>query len=216
MTTADAGRPDATQGIVFVVDDDPSVRKGLTRLVRSAGFHAEAFASAEEFLRQLTQDARGCLVLDVQMPGLSGLELQDAIARLPHCMPIIFITGHGDIPMSVRAMKRGAVDFLSKPFDDRELLDAIAVAMQRDRHAHDRRALVDGIRARADSLTPRELEVMTLVTAGYPNKYIGAELGISEKTVKVHRGRVMRKMAANSLADLVRDCEKLARGHGRG
>jgi FixJ family two-component response regulator len=206
---------DATQGTVFVVDDDPSVRKGLARLIRSAGLCAEAFASAEEFMHRMARGARGCLVLDVQMPGLTGLELQDALARLPHSMPIIFITGHGDIPMGVRAMKKGAVDFLSKPFDDHELLDAIVVAIRRDRQTQERRSLTESIRARINSLTPRELEVMTLVTAGYPNKHIGTELGISEKTVKVHRGRVMRKMAVNSLAELVRDCEKLARGAAR-
>lgn len=203
MTGIDSESEDCGQ-TVFLVDDDPSVRKGLMRLVQSAGFRAEAFASAEEFQRRLTPDARGCIVLDIQMPGLSGLELQEILNLLPYAPPIIFITGHGDIPMGVRAMKKGAVDFLAKPFDGRELLDAIAVAMRKDAEVSERRARIGGIGARIRRLTAREREIMERVVSGSLNKHIAAELGISEKTVKVHRGRVMRKMDATSLAELVR------------
>lgn len=192
--------------IVYVVDDDASVRKGLSRLLRSAGIEVEVFAAAEDFLKRDSSDAGGCLVLDVQMPGLSGLGLQDVLAKPGCSMPIIFITGHGDIPMSVRTMKKGAVDFLVKPFDDQALLDAIGVALSRDKEARARHAKTCEILKRERTLTPREREVMRLVITGMLNKQIAAELGISEKTVKVHRGRVMKKMAADSVAELVRLC----------
>ena len=198
--------------LVFVVDDDRSVRKGLSRLIRSAGFHVETFASAEAFLKSEGAAGGGCLVLDVQMPGLSGLDLQESLAKLTYSMPIIFITGHGDIPMSVRAMKRGAVDFLAKPFDGHDLLDAIAVALSKDKKARGRRAETAKIRKRAQTLTPREHEVMALVITGMLNKQIAAELGIKEGTVKVHRGRVMTKMGVWSVAELVGLCANAERG----
>ena len=194
---------------VFVVDDEPSVRRGVGRLVRSAGFKVETFASAEEFLNRSPTDEPSCLVLDVQMPGLTGLELQEAISKTEDAIPIVFITGHGDVPMSVRAMKAGAVDFLQKPFDDRDLLDAIELAVARDARDRVQRAEIADIRERVNSLTRREYEVFALVVTGMLNKQIGQELGTSEKTVKVHRSRVMQKMRANSVTDLVRFAEKV-------
>ncbi len=191
---------------VFVVDDDVSVRKGLSRLIKSAGFNVEAFASAEDFLKREPSAGCGCIVLDVQLPGLSGLDLQKSLAKLSHSMPIIFITGHGDIPMSVKAMKKGAVDFLVKPFDTKDLLAAIAAALSRDKETSRRDANTRKIRDRVETLTPREREVMKLVITGMLNKQIAGELGISEKTVKVHRGRVMTKMEVKSVAELVRLC----------
>ncbi len=196
--------------VVFVVDDDASVRKALGRLLKSAGLRAETFASALEFLRHDRPDAPGCLVLDVRMPGLDGLELQHALGAGNISPPIIFITGHGDIPMSVRAMKAGAVDFLPKPFDDRDLLDAVRRAIAQDVQAGRMRAEVSEIRRRAASLTPREREVMALVVGGMLNKQIGGVLGVTEKTVKVHRGRMMAKLGVRSVADLVRLAEKAA------
>ena len=193
---------------VYVVDDDLSVRKGLLRLIQSAGLRVEAFASAEDFLHRYSSEEGGCLVLDVQLPGLSGVDLQEALGGAERSLPIIFITGHGDIPMSVRAMKKGAVDFLAKPFDGQELLDAIAVALRRDKEARERRAQTMEIRKREEKLTPRERDVMKLVVMGLLNKQIGGKLGISEKTVKVHRGRVMQKMGVTSVAELVRLCTK--------
>ena len=197
---------------VFLVDDDPSVRKGLSRLLQSAGFRVEAFASAEAFLKRESPERGGCLVLDMRMPGVNGFELQEALAGVVGSLPIIFITGHGDIPMSVRAMKKGAVDFLSKPFDEQALLAAIAVALARDKAAREQRVKTQGIRSRAKTLTPREREVMRGVVAGLLNKQIADELGISEKTVKVHRGRVMMKMAVKSVAELVRMSENAEGG----
>ena len=191
---------------VYVVDDDLSVRKGLSRLIRSAGLRVEAFASAEDFLQRYSSVEGGCLVLDVQLPGLSGVALQEALGGAERSLPIIFITGHGDIPMSVRAMKKGAVDFLAKPFDGHELLDAIAVALSRDKEARERQAETAEISGRVEKLTPRERDVMKLVVTGLLNKQIGGKLGISEKTVKVHRGRVMHKMGVTSVAELVRLC----------
>ena len=194
--------------IVFVVDDDVSVRNGLKRLIRSVGLEVETFASAEEFLDHDHPDKPSCLVLDVRMPGLSGLDLQEELAAQGLEMPIIFVTGHGDVRMSVRAMKAGAVDFLEKPFDDQDLLDAIQGAIERDRLAREEHAEVADILRRIESLTPREYEVFTLVITGMLNKQIAAELGASEKTIKVHRARVMQKMQVVSIAELVRLAEK--------
>ena len=201
--------PDA---IVFVVDDDESVRESLGGLIRSAGLRVETFASAQQFLASPQSNSVGapsCLVLDVHLPGQSGLDLQKRMAEVNIEIPIIFITGRGDIPTSVRAMKAGAVEFLTKPFRDDELLDAIGQAVERDRIARLRQAEIAELRSRYDSLTPREREVMELVVSGLLNKQIAAELGIHEGTVKVHRGQVMQKMRAASLADLVRMSEKI-------
>jgi FixJ family two-component response regulator len=194
---------------VFVVDDDPSVRKALGRLLRSAGFQTDTFDSAQEFLRHPRYQAPACLVLDVQMPGLDGLELQRSLAEANVALPIVFITGHGDIPMSVRAMKVGAVDFLPKPFEDHQLLTAVRQAIAKDAKTRAGRVEVSTLRRRAESLTSRESEVMTLVATGLLNKQVGHRMGVCEKTVKVHRAQVMRKMQAKSLAELVRMVEKI-------
>jgi FixJ family two-component response regulator len=188
---------------VFVVDDDASVRGALARLLHSAGYQTETFASAEGFLAQSRFDAPGCILLDVRMPGLNGLELQQALAAANRQLPIVFITGHGDVPMSVRAMKAGAEDFLPKPFDDEELLKAVARALNKSQREQNERTEVAEIRRRLSSLTPREREVLCHVVAGQLNKQIAADLSIAEKTIKVHRGRVMEKMGASSLAGLV-------------
>ena len=195
---------------VFVVEDDASVRRALGALVRLAGLRVQTFPSAQEFLAFLRPDVPSCLVLDVQLPGLSGLDLQEELAKADVQIPIIFLTGHGDIPMSVRAMKAGALEFLTKPFDDRDLLQAIHEAIKRDRVARRERTNVRTLNDRYNSLTPREREVMKWVVSGLLNKQIAAELGISEIMIKVHRGQVMQKMQAESLADLVRMSEKLA------
>jgi FixJ family two-component response regulator len=195
--------------MVFVVDDDAPMRESLKNLIRSVGLRVEAFASAQEFLRSTRPDVPGCLVLDVRLPGLSGLDLQKHMAEVDRDIPIIFITGHGDIPMTVQAMKAGAVEFLSKPFRDQDLLDAIQQALARDRKAREQRAKIEELRRRYRSLTPREREVMPLVVAGLLNKQIAGELGTSEASVKVHRQHVMEKMGAGSLAALVRMADRL-------
>jgi FixJ family two-component response regulator len=199
-----------TKGIVFVVEDDASVRKAVGSLVRSAGLTVQTFASAQEFLAFSRPDVPSCLVLDVQLPGLSGLDLQEELTKADVQIPIIFLTGHGDIPMTVRAMKAGALEFFPKPFEDQDLLDAIQQAINRDRVARRERADMGELYDRYNSLTPREREIMGWVVSGLLNKQIAAELGISEIMVKVHRGQVMQKMQADSLADLVRMSEKLA------
>ena len=201
---------------VFVIDDDPSVRKALGRLLRSAGYKTDAFESAQDFLRHPRSDAPACLVLDVQLPGLDGLGLQESLAGRNIGLPIVFITGHGDIPMSVRAMKAGAVDFLPKPFEDCQLLAAVQQAISRDSLVRDARAEADELRRRIDSLTSRERQVMALVANGLLNKQVGHRLGVCEKTVKAHRAQVMRKMQAESLAELVRMVEKLGPATSQG
>jgi FixJ family two-component response regulator len=195
--------------VVFVVDDDASVREALQRLIRSAGLRVEAFASAEEFLERARPDAPSCLVLDVRLPDLSGIDLQRRMVEANNEMPIVFITGYGDIPTTVTAMRAGAVQFLTKPLVEGDVLESIRDAIARDRAGRDHRAETADLRTRYMSLTPREQEVMQWVVSGLLNKQIAGELGISEETVKVHRGQVMRKMAADSLAELVRMSERL-------
>ena len=199
----------AQQPVVFVVDDDASMRKALANLIHSVGLRAETFASAPDFLAVELPDAPSCLILDVRLPGLSGLDFQAKLASAKIEIPIVFITGHGDIPMTVRAMKAGAVEFLTKPFRDQDLLDAVQLALERDKARHRSQDLLAGLRAKYDTLTPREQEVMACVTGGLMNKQVAAEIGITENTVKVHRGNVTRKMGAKSLADLVRMADLL-------
>ena len=195
--------------IVYVVDDEPAVSISLKRLLRSVGLEARTYASAQEFLRSERPDAPGCLVLDVRLPGLSGLDLQQELAAAKIDLPVIFITGHGDIPMSVRAMKAGAVEFLTKPFREQELLEAIERAIKQSRIVRQHDAVIRILQKRYALLTPREREVFARVISGLPNKQIAGQLGTSEKTIKVHRGQVMQKMKAESLADLIQMAAKL-------
>lgn len=199
-----------TEPIVFVVDDDAAVRHAIKDLLESVGIRAETFRSGREFLARKPADAPSCLILDVRLPGTSGLEFQRELNAAGFEIPIVFITGHGDIPITVQAMKAGAVDFLTKPFREQELLDAIHKAVDRDRARLQQAAEAARLRQRYEELTPREREVMALVTRGLLNKQIAAELGTSETTVKIHRGQVMRKMEAESLADLVRMADRIA------
>jgi FixJ family two-component response regulator len=194
---------------VFIIDDDASVRKGLSRLLRSLGFDVEAFASAEEFLVRERFQGVGCIVLDVRMPGLSGVDLQNELTRVHYDVPIIFITGHGDIPMSVEAMKKGAIDFLPKPFDEDALLLAVTRALEKAGDARVLKVERDALKSRLELLTPRETEILRYVISGMLNKQIAYELDIAEKTVKVHRGRIMEKLSVNSVADLVRLAERV-------
>jgi FixJ family two-component response regulator len=194
---------------VFVVDDDASVREALDGLFRSIGLQATTFGSAAEFLQHKLPDAPSCLVLDVRLPGLSGLDFQAELAATGLHIPIIFMTGHGDIPMTVKAMKAGAVEFLPKPFRDQDMLDAVQQALERDRERRQRNSGLAKLKSSFDTLTPREQEVMGLVTAGLMNKQVAGEIGVSEITAKVHRGNIMRKMGAKSLAELVRMADAL-------
>jgi FixJ family two-component response regulator len=203
----------AEEPIVFVIDDDAPMREALGNLFRSVGLQVEVFGSASEFLQSKLQDVPGCLILDIRLPRLSGLDFQAELVKAGIHIPIIFMTGHGDIPMSVRAMKAGAIDFLTKPFRDQDMLDAVTTAIERDRGNRNEARILSDLRALFATLTPREREVMALVTAGLMNKQIAAEIGIAEITVKIHRGHIMRKMAAKSLADLVRMAQALGLQH---
>jgi FixJ family two-component response regulator len=200
---------DEGKAIVFVVDDDPSMRRSLESLLRSVGHEVRLFASAPEFMQAVRSDTPGCLVLDVRLPGMSGLAFQQELSKAGVALPVIFITGHGDVPMTVRAMKAGAVEFLTKPFDDQVLLDAVHAALERDRARRRDAAKLAKLRARYGALTERERQVMSYVVAGSMNKRIADELGLSVVTVKVHRGQVMRKMQARSVAELVRMSDQL-------
>ncbi len=200
---------DNGEDVVLVVDDDHSVRQALDSLIRSVGLRVELFASAQELLAADRPDAASCLVLDVRLPGISGLECQRQLSATGSDLPVIFITGHGDIPMSVRAMKAGAVEFLTKPFRDQDLLDAIYVALEQNRAVRRRNQEYANLRTAFESLTPREREVMMWVVSGRSNRQIATELGTSEITVKMHRGHLMRKMSAGSIADLVRMAERM-------
>jgi len=207
--TAAENSPAADDSIVFVVDDDPLTRGALASLFRSIGLQVKAFASGSELLEYPLPAVPSCLVLDIRMPRISGLDLQSELGRSGARIPIIFITGHGDIPMSVKAMKGGAVDFLTKPFRDQEILDAVAGALERDRTRRNEEKANSEMRARFEQLTPRERQIMSLVTAGLMNKQVADKVGISEMTVKIHRGHMMRKMGTKTLADLVLIAESL-------
>lgn len=198
------------QSLVIIIDDDPSMRASIESLLRSVGHAARSFASTREYMLSEPLDTHGCLVLDIRLPGRSGLEFQRELARSNHRLPIVFITGHGDVPMSVTAMKAGAIEFLTKPFRDQDLLDAVHRGLELDRSRRAEAAMLADLRQRFDSLTPREREVMALVAAGRLNKQIAAALDLSEITIKVHRAQVMRKMEAQTLPDLVRFADRLA------
>jgi FixJ family two-component response regulator len=204
-----SGDPPGAEPMVFVIDDDISMRRALTNLFESVGLKVEAFGSAPELMKTRLPEVASCLVLDIRLPGLSGLDLQSELAKANIHIPIIFITGHGDIPMTVRAMKGGAVDFLTKPFRDQDLLDAVSTAIERDRKRRDIEKTVSDLKALFDTLSPREREVLAFVAAGLMNKQIAAELGLAEITVKIYRGHIMRKMHAKSLAELIRMTETL-------
>jgi FixJ family two-component response regulator len=193
---------------IFIIDDDDGVRQGLTNLLNSANYEVETFATAEDFLARKPFSGIGCIILDVRMPGMGGLNLQERLNQLENPMPIVFITGHGDLPMGVDAMKKGAVDFLPKPFEDEQLLTAVALGLEKNRQAISAFEDLQGFRKRIEALSPREFEVFRLVIGGYLNKQIAFALNIAEQTVKHHRGRVVRKLQADSLADLVRLAEK--------
>ena len=210
------GRPTSPRGlasgelpIVYVIDDDESMRRALTNLFQSVSLRVEVFGSAPELLQRSLPDVASCLVLDIRLPGLSGLDFQTELAKANIRIPIIFMTGHGDIPMTVRAMKAGAVDFLAKPFRHQEMLDAVAMAIERDRKRRKDEKMISNAQALFETLTPRERDVLALVAAGRMNKQIAAEIGIAEITVKIHRGHIMKKMGTRSLADLVRITEML-------
>lgn len=200
---------ESDSGFVLIVDDDVSVRRGLSTLFRSAGLRVEAFASAAEMEESPQSDVANCLVLDVKMPTLNGIEFQERLARSERQIPIIFITGHADVPMTVRAMKGGAIDFFTKPLDGRTILEAVTAAIDRDRKRRESETAGEALRATFENLTPRERQVMAFVTAGLMNKQIAAEMGLQEITVRIHRGNVMRKMKARSLPDLVRMADSL-------
>lgn len=197
---------------VFIVDDDAPVRDSLSMLMKSVGLEAETYASAQEFLDDYDPDTPGCLVLDIRMPGMSGLELQEQLNAMHAILPVIFITGHGDIPMAVAAIQQGAADFIQKPFRDQDLLDRINKALEQDQHNRETLLELRGIEERMESLTPREREVMDLIVEGRPNKVIAADLDVSQRTVEIHRARVMEKMCASSLAHLVRMVMRVRQG----
>jgi FixJ family two-component response regulator len=199
----------AREPIVFVIDDDASMRRALTNLFQSVSLKVEVFGSAPEMLHSKLPDVASCLVLDIRLPGLSGLDFQTELAKANIHIPIIFMTGHGDIPMTVRAMKGGAVDFLTKPFRDQDMLDAVVMAIERDRRRREVEKVVANLNTLFETLTAREREILALVASGLMNKQIAAELGLAEITVKIHRGHIMKKMEARSLADLVRKAETL-------
>jgi FixJ family two-component response regulator len=199
----------AREPLVFIVEDEESVRRALSNLFQSVGLEVEVFGSAPEMLQSKLPDVASCLVLDVRLPGLSGLDFQAELGKANIHIPIIFMTGHGDIPMTVRAMKGGAVDFLTKPFRDQDMLDAVTVAIERDRKRRDAERVVAGLRALFETLTPRERDILALVASGLMNKQVAGELGLAEITVKIYRGQIMKKMGARSLADLVRMAETL-------
>jgi FixJ family two-component response regulator len=206
--------PANATAIVFVIDDDESVRRALGRQLRTAGFQVETFDSAQDYLARAPQAGIACIVTDVRMPGMSGLDLQDSLAQAGRALPMVFITGHGDIPTTVRAMKSGAVNFLPKPFAERDMLAAVTEALERSRRMDRTRAETEQLRARFQTLTLREREVLRLVASGLLNKIIADRLGVAETTIKVHRGRVMEKMGASSLAELVRMSERLGLAPG--